>query len=61
MIFGIALVVVGAVFLLQNLGYISASAWGIIWPVIIIAVGLSMICKKTGHCGCGCCEDKDKK
>lgn len=60
MIFGIALVVVGAVFLLQNLGYISASAWGIVWPVIIIAAGLSMIFKKHGHCVCGC-EDKDKK
>lgn len=59
MIFGIALVVIGVVFLLQNLGYISASAWGIIWPVIIIAVGLSMLCKKHGHCGCGCEEKKD--
>ena len=61
MILGIALIVIGAVFLLQNLGYISSGAWGIIWPVIIIAAGLSMICKKHGHCNCGCCEDKKEK
>ncbi|MFA5072171.1 MAG: DUF5668 domain-containing protein, partial [Candidatus Pacearchaeota archaeon] len=43
MILGIALTVIGLVFLLQNMGYISASSWGIIWPVILMAVGLSML------------------
>lgn len=60
MIFGIALTVIGLVFLLQNMGYISADSWGIIWPVILIAVGLSMLFKKSGHCMCGCEDKKDK-
>jgi hypothetical protein len=62
MIFGIALVVVGLIFILQNMGYISASSWGIIWPALLIIVGISMICKKSGHCMCGCgCEEKKDK
>jgi|WetSurMetagenome_2_1015567.scaffolds.fasta_scaffold88827_2 hypothetical protein len=60
MIIGIAIVIVGAVFLLQNLGFISASSWNIIWPLLLIFIGVSMICKKKGHCECGC-ESKDKQ
>jgi len=43
MFIGILVLVVGVVFLLQNLGYISGSVWDIIWPAIVIVVGLSMI------------------
>lgn len=51
---GIILVVVGAVFLLSNLGIISSSAWGIIWPLILIAIGLGVMVKKSKQ-GCGFC------
>jgi len=60
MFFGIALVVIGLVFLLQNMGWIAAGSWNIIWPAILIIVGISMICKKSGHCMCGC-EHEEKK
>jgi len=43
MFVGLLILVVGVVFLLQNLGYISGGVWEIIWPSIIIIVGLSMI------------------
>lgn len=43
MYLGLLVSVVGVVFLLQNLGYIGGNAWNIIWPAIIIVVGLSMI------------------
>jgi len=43
MFVGLMVLLVGIVFLLQNLGYISGNVWGIIWPAIIIIVGLSMI------------------
>ena len=43
MFVGLLVLVVGVVFLLQNLGYISGSVWNIVWPAIIIVVGLSMI------------------
>lgn len=45
MFLGLLVLVIGIVFLLQNLGYIGGNVWGIIWPVIIIVVGLSMVMK----------------
>jgi hypothetical protein len=39
---GMILTLVGAFFLLQNLGY-RLFSWGTLWPFIIIAVGVSMI------------------
>lgn len=59
MIFGIIIIVVGVVFLLQNLGYITGSIWGIIWPLLIMAVGLKMVIKrKGGHYWCFGDEEK---
>ncbi len=43
---GVALVVIGAIFLLKNLGLISGIAWDIVWPTIVIVVGAAMIMKK---------------
>lgn len=47
MFFGILLVVLGALFLLRNLGILGASVWGIVWPVAIVLLGLSMVFKKN--------------
>jgi hypothetical protein len=43
MFFGIVLVILGALLLLNEMGVIHWSFWGYIWPVIIIAVGLKLI------------------
>jgi membrane-bound ClpP family serine protease len=43
MFFGLLLIVIGVIFLLQNLGYLSASAWGVLWPVIVVIIGLTFI------------------
>ena len=43
---GLILIIVGAVFLLQNLGYISGGDWSIIWPAILIIIGLWILLKK---------------
>lgn len=40
---GIAIIIIGVILLLQNLGYVSGTVWGVILPVFIVAVGLSMI------------------
>jgi Ca2+/H+ antiporter len=40
---GIAIIIIGVILLLQNLGYVSGTVWGVILPAFIIAVGLSMI------------------
>lgn len=44
--FGAALVIVGAIFLLKNLDIISGVAWDIVWPIILIVLGLSIIFKR---------------
>ncbi len=43
MFFGIVLIIIGALLLLNEIGVIHWSFWGYIWPVLIIAVGLRMI------------------
>lgn len=49
MIYSLILIIIGAVFLLQNLGYISGGTWSIIWPAILIVIGLRMILKRKNH------------
>ncbi len=51
MFFGAAIIIIGFIFLLQNLGLIPGSAWQIVWPCLIILLGLSMICKSYRCCG----------
>jgi len=46
MFVGLILLVIGAVFLLRNLGYISATSWSIIWPAILIIIGLGVLLKR---------------
>jgi uncharacterized membrane protein len=40
------LIVVGVVFLLQNLGYVTGEVWNIVWPAFIILLGISILLKK---------------
>jgi hypothetical protein len=53
-----ALVILGTIFLLENLNIIPWLNWSIIWPVILILAGLLMMKKK---CGDGCCGFGGKK
>ncbi len=53
MFLGIAVIVIGLVFLLQSLGIISGSVWSVIWPCILILIGVGIICKEKGRCCCG--------
>ena len=49
MIFGLILLIIGVVFLLQNLGYISGAAWSIIWLAILIVIGIAILLKRRNH------------
>lgn len=40
--FGLTLVALGLLWLLDELGVIDF-AWGIVWPILVIVVGLSMV------------------
>lgn len=44
--FGVTLVVVGIIFLLDNFGFLSHRAWDVIWPALIILIGIYLIAKK---------------
>jgi len=56
MLMGIFLLLIGFVWLLSALGFVSAEISKAIWPIIFIAVGLVLILKKghyfsSWHCG----------
>jgi hypothetical protein len=41
-----ALIIVGAIFLLKNLGLLMAVNWDIVWPIVLIVIGILMLYKK---------------
>ena len=41
---GVLVILVGLIFLLEELGVIS-KIWGFLWPSVIIVIGLSMLYK----------------
>jgi uncharacterized membrane protein HdeD (DUF308 family) len=61
MFFGVVVLLVGVVFLLQNLGLIEGSAWNIVWPIVIILLGLSILLKPFRKNGDAPKDKKTKK
>ena len=55
--FGFGVVIVGVLLLLDNLGILHGDAWGYVWPIAIILVGLSIIFRKKDP---DCCPPKVK-
>ena len=47
------LIILGAIFLLENLNLLPWFNWSVIWPVILILAGLYLMRKKYGHDCCG--------
>jgi len=43
---GLIVIVIGGLFLLRNLGLIPYLSWSVVWPIIIILIGLCMIEKR---------------
>jgi len=48
-IIGLIIIVIGLVFLIDIVLPLSFSAWGIIWPLIIIFIGFYLIFNKKNH------------
>jgi hypothetical protein len=46
MFVGFFILALGLIFLLRNLGWIQGDFWDLIWPLLIIAFGASLIFKK---------------
>jgi len=40
---GLILLIIGAIFLLRNLGIITQPAWSIMWPSILIVIGIGTL------------------
>ncbi|MDO8504350.1 MAG: DUF5668 domain-containing protein [Candidatus Liptonbacteria bacterium] len=61
---GIFLIVLGGLFLLKNMGILLTGVWSVLWPIILIAWGVSMFFRrscgekcKDGACGhWWCCK-----
>ncbi|MDD3732173.1 MAG: DUF5668 domain-containing protein [candidate division Zixibacteria bacterium] len=45
MFFGFLLILIGILLMLDKLGIINGDFWDYFWPVILVALGLSMIFK----------------
>jgi hypothetical protein len=66
--FGVLILIIGLFFLLKNLGLITGHLWSILWPLLIIAIGLKLLFRKKHnyweHWGDKCCnfgEEMHKK
>jgi predicted membrane protein len=48
LVVGAVVLLLGVLFLLENLGYIPAVRWGAFWPVLLIALGVSRLVEARG-------------
>lgn len=55
------LIILGAIFLLENLNLLPWLNWSVVWPVILILAGLYLLKKKRGHDYCGWNDGKEEK
>lgn len=55
------LIVVGLIFLLENLNLIPGVEWSIVWPIILILAGVYMLKKKSGDNCCGWMKKKEEE
>lgn len=43
---GFLLIIIGVIFLLKHLDFISAGAWEILWPILLIILGISFVVRR---------------
>ncbi len=67
MLFGIVLVMVGAIALLAKQGILTGSALGYIWPALLIVIGLALVLRRIygrrigSWVGCCCAPQQELK
>jgi len=49
MLVGFFLIILGALFILDNLHLLHGRVWDFAWPMLIICFGISMIVKRTAN------------
>jgi len=61
MVFPWLLIIIGLVFLLENLNLIPDVDWSIVWPIFLILAGVFMLKKKNGDSCCGWHTKKEEE
>ena len=46
MVLGLIIVIVGLILLMQNLGLVGPEIWNVIWPCLIILVGVGLLSRR---------------
>ncbi len=49
MFFSLLLILLGVIFLLKNLGLLAGNIWSLIWPLVLILIGVYLIVKGRRH------------
>jgi len=52
MFWGIVFIIIGGLFFLENAGVIPNANFNLIWPLLLVALGVHILFKK-GECWCG--------
>jgi len=60
MFFGLFVLAVGVLWLLQAMNWISGDVWDYVLPGAVIVFALSILFKKKSGKGCWCCGDDHK-
>ncbi len=58
-ILGIVMIMIGTIFILQNLEIISFEIWHLFWPSLLILFGIAIIFRNRGFPG-HCCYGYEK-
>lgn len=49
MFFGLFLLLIGLMMLLEKFGLLKGDFWDYVWPALLVALGLAMIFKRKPH------------
>jgi hypothetical protein len=60
MIVGIVMVLLGVIWLLVNTGVINAAVWTLVWPLVIIYLGVVMLMRSRER-SCPFCHMMERK
>lgn len=48
---GLVIILIGILYFFRNIGLIDSISWTILWPIIVMLIGVSMVLRQ--ECGCG--------